>query len=117
MQLFRDKSINGLLQSEVELCTRVGLSSLQCSGVCGTRSFHRETRDCVVNRLMSMENAYSRERHAKLVSAICCGKRSFHRDETVLKSRCDSGKRSFQRKENVPIGRDVIVGKRSFYRK
>ena len=66
MQLFRDKSINGLLQSEVELCTRVGLSSLQCSGVCGTRSFHRETRDCVVNRLMSMENAYSRERHANL---------------------------------------------------
>ena len=27
----------------------------------------------------------------------------------MLKSRCDSGKRSFQRKENVPIGRDVIV--------
>ena len=27
---------------------------------------HRETRDCVVNRLMSMENAYSRERHANL---------------------------------------------------
>ena len=31
MQLFRDKSINGLLQLEVELCTRVGLSSLVVS--------------------------------------------------------------------------------------
>ena len=31
MQLFRDKSINGLLQSEVELCIRAGLSSLVVS--------------------------------------------------------------------------------------
>ena len=31
VQLFRDKSINGLLQSEVELCTHVGLSRLVVS--------------------------------------------------------------------------------------
>ena len=31
VQQFRGKSINGLLQSEVELCTRVGLSSLVVS--------------------------------------------------------------------------------------
>ena len=31
VQVFRDKSINGLLQSKVELCTRVGLSSLVVS--------------------------------------------------------------------------------------
>ena len=65
VQLFRDKSINGLLQSEVELCTYT-CRIIESSGVCGTRSFHRETRDCVVNHLMSMENAYSRERHANL---------------------------------------------------
>ena len=31
MQLFCDKSVNGLSQSKVELCTRVGLSSLVVS--------------------------------------------------------------------------------------
>ena len=31
MQLFRDKSVDGLSQSKVELCTRVGLSSLVVS--------------------------------------------------------------------------------------
>ena len=31
MQLFCDKSVNGLSQSKVEWCTRVGLSSLAVS--------------------------------------------------------------------------------------
>ena len=62
MELFRDKSINELLQSEVELCTRVGLSSL----VVSVEHVHSTVRHETVNRLMSMENAYSRERHANL---------------------------------------------------
>ena len=69
MQLFRDESINVLLQSEVELCTRVGLSSL----------------------VVSVEHVHSTVRHETLLYKPfdVYGKRLFQGETCKLVSKCD----------------------------